>query len=250
MSRYSNKIESVGLRKCPYYRYIIKKVSSTDVRITNISQSLSHKMAENSRYEEITSLSPYVCASRSPFAIAESLVSLDSRAVIWRQYNLILTVEFASLDFWKMEVEAERGMCRDAALTAGVAVSVNSNTVSALSCLLIAGSITGLLIVTALRSTCDALRIIPATTLMTTTMPLMTCNYNVEDSASLHLQPSVRFLSVTMNYINLYVLFMVALWNRADHYIFILWFLVAALRSRCGHYILPCGFFLSIFFLA
>jgi len=28
--------------------------------ITNISQRLSHKMAENSWYEEITSLSPYV----------------------------------------------------------------------------------------------------------------------------------------------------------------------------------------------
>jgi len=38
MSRYSNKIESVGLRKCPYYRYLIEKVTSTDVRITNILQ--------------------------------------------------------------------------------------------------------------------------------------------------------------------------------------------------------------------
>jgi len=60
LSRYSNKIESVGLRKCPYYRYLIDKVTSTDVRITNISQSLRHKMAKNSWYEEITSLSPYV----------------------------------------------------------------------------------------------------------------------------------------------------------------------------------------------
>jgi len=25
LSRYSNKIESVGLRKCPYYRYLIEK---------------------------------------------------------------------------------------------------------------------------------------------------------------------------------------------------------------------------------
>jgi len=48
LSRYSNKIESVGLRKCPYYRYLIEKVTTTDVRITNISQSLPHKMAENS----------------------------------------------------------------------------------------------------------------------------------------------------------------------------------------------------------
>ena len=30
---------------------------------------------------------------------------------------------------------------------------------------------------------------------------------------------------------------MVALWNRADHYIFVLSFVMAALRSRCGHYI-------------
>jgi len=28
LSRYSNKIESVGLRKCPYYRYLAKKVMS------------------------------------------------------------------------------------------------------------------------------------------------------------------------------------------------------------------------------
>jgi len=40
LSRYSNKIESVGLRKCPYYRYLIEKVTSTDVRTTNFSQSL------------------------------------------------------------------------------------------------------------------------------------------------------------------------------------------------------------------
>jgi len=46
MSRYSNQIESVGLRKCPYYRYFIDKMTCTDVRITNISQSLPHKMAE------------------------------------------------------------------------------------------------------------------------------------------------------------------------------------------------------------
>jgi len=27
LSRYSNKIESVGLRKCPYYHYLTKKVT-------------------------------------------------------------------------------------------------------------------------------------------------------------------------------------------------------------------------------
>jgi len=62
LSRYSNKIESVGLRKWPYYRYLIQKVMSTDVRITNISQSLPHKTAENNWYEEMTTLSPYVYA--------------------------------------------------------------------------------------------------------------------------------------------------------------------------------------------
>jgi len=60
MPRYSDKIESVGLRKCPYYSYLIDQVTSTDARITNISQSLSHEMAENSWYEEITLLSPYI----------------------------------------------------------------------------------------------------------------------------------------------------------------------------------------------
>ena len=47
MSRYSYKIESVGLRRCPHYRNLIEKVTCTDVRTTNISQRLPHKMAEN-----------------------------------------------------------------------------------------------------------------------------------------------------------------------------------------------------------
>ena len=69
LSRYSNKIESVGLRKCPYHRYVIEKVTSTDVRTTNISQSLPHKMAENSWYEEITPLSPYVYSVFEMFSV-------------------------------------------------------------------------------------------------------------------------------------------------------------------------------------
>ena len=66
LSRYSNKIESVGLGKYPYYRYLIENVTSTDVRITNISQSLPHKMTENSWYEEMTSLSPYMYSDFGP----------------------------------------------------------------------------------------------------------------------------------------------------------------------------------------
>jgi len=50
--------------KCLYYRYLIEKVTSTDVRTTNISHSLPHKMAESRWYEEITSLSPYVYRTR------------------------------------------------------------------------------------------------------------------------------------------------------------------------------------------
>jgi len=40
------------------------------------------------------------------------------------------------------------------------------------------------------------------------------------------------------------VIFMVALYNRADHYIFALWFLMAALGNRCGHYIFALWFVL------
>ena len=48
--------------------------------------------------------------------------------------------------------------------------------------------------------------------------------------------------------------FMVTLWNRADHYIFILWFLLlsfffmAALCNRAGHYIFALWFLSSFFF--
>jgi len=45
LSRYSNEIESVGLRKCPYYHYLNQE---SDVTITNIYQSLPHVMAGNS----------------------------------------------------------------------------------------------------------------------------------------------------------------------------------------------------------
>jgi len=38
------EIESVGLRKCPYYHFLTK----IDVTITNLSQSLPHIMAKNS----------------------------------------------------------------------------------------------------------------------------------------------------------------------------------------------------------
>jgi len=57
LSHYSNKIASVGLRKCPYYHYLT-------ITITNILQSLPHIMAEKQLselwYEEFMSLSPYV----------------------------------------------------------------------------------------------------------------------------------------------------------------------------------------------
>jgi len=43
---------------------------------------------------------------------------------------------------------------------------------------------------------------------------------------------------------------MVALWNREDHYIFIVSFVIVALLNRTGHYIFILSFvlFLSIFF--
>ena len=58
LSRYSSKIESVGLRKCPYYCYLIEKVSSTDVRTTNILHSLPHKMAETADMKKIRHCHP------------------------------------------------------------------------------------------------------------------------------------------------------------------------------------------------
>jgi len=43
------------------------------------------------------------------------------------------------------------------------------------------------------------------------------------------------------------VLVKAALWNRAGHYIFVLWFLLmVALCNRADHYILPCSFFLLL----
>ena len=42
-------------------------------------------------------------------------------------------------------------------------------------------------------------------------------------------------------------IFMVALWNRADHYIFMLWFVMAALWNRGAIIFLPCGYYLSFY---
>ena len=47
LSRYSNKIESVGLRKMSV---LSLSCEENDVIITNVSQSLPHIMAENSRH--------------------------------------------------------------------------------------------------------------------------------------------------------------------------------------------------------
>ena len=41
---YSNKIDSVGLRKWPYDHWLIKKVYLSDIIVTNISPSFTHKM--------------------------------------------------------------------------------------------------------------------------------------------------------------------------------------------------------------
>jgi len=43
---------------------------------------------------------------------------------------------------------------------------------------------------------------------------------------------------------------MVALWNRADHYIFILSFVMVALWNRADHYIFMLLFVLSSFFFS
>jgi len=61
LSRYSTKIESVGLRKCPYYRIIAIVLRLWFHSITNISQSWPHMMVGKQLGqidEEITSLSP------------------------------------------------------------------------------------------------------------------------------------------------------------------------------------------------
>ena len=66
MSRCSNQIESVGLRKCPYYRYLIEKVTSTDVRTTNISQSLPtkwRKTADMKKLRHCQAVYSVVCLS-------------------------------------------------------------------------------------------------------------------------------------------------------------------------------------------
>jgi len=60
---------------------LIEKVTSTDVRIINILQRLPHKMAENSWYEEITSLSPYV------HVYNKSTHSPIKRNILWHKIN-------------------------------------------------------------------------------------------------------------------------------------------------------------------
>jgi len=58
LSRYSNKIESVGLKKCPYYRYLIEKVTFTDIEITNISQSLPTKWRKTAYIKKLRHCHP------------------------------------------------------------------------------------------------------------------------------------------------------------------------------------------------
>jgi len=50
--------QMVGLRKCPYYRYLTEKVTSTDVRTTNISRRLPHKMAETAHMKKLRHCHP------------------------------------------------------------------------------------------------------------------------------------------------------------------------------------------------
>jgi len=43
-------------------------------------------------------------------------------------------------------------------------------------------------------------------------------------------------------------LIMVSVWNRVDHYIFMLWFVMVALCNRADHYIFALWFLSSIFY--
>ena len=69
LSCYSNKIDSVGLRKWPYDHRLTKKMYLSDITVTNISPSFTHKMVAKNQlaqiWNEITSLSPCVYCRRT-----------------------------------------------------------------------------------------------------------------------------------------------------------------------------------------
>ena len=44
LSRYSNKIESVSLRKCPYDHRLVNEAYLSAITATNISRSLTYKV--------------------------------------------------------------------------------------------------------------------------------------------------------------------------------------------------------------
>jgi len=64
LSFYSNKIEPVGLRKCPYDRWLTNKAYLSGVTVTNISQSFYLQDGDKNQLawirNKITPLSPYV----------------------------------------------------------------------------------------------------------------------------------------------------------------------------------------------
>jgi len=45
LSCYLNKIQSIGLRKCPYEHQLANKAYLSDITAANISESFTHKMA-------------------------------------------------------------------------------------------------------------------------------------------------------------------------------------------------------------
>jgi len=61
-----------------YYRYLFEKVTSTDVRITNISQSLPHKMAETADMKKLRHCHPimYTPTLRDLMTITFDLLNL------------------------------------------------------------------------------------------------------------------------------------------------------------------------------
>ena len=96
LSRYSNKIESVGLRIWRYYHYLTKKVMS--------QYQTFRRACPTSRQEEITSLSAYSgtffdshsLAARffeTPY-IKESFKTTFRRSSSWRWLYLALPVRF------------------------------------------------------------------------------------------------------------------------------------------------------------
>ena len=123
LSFYSNKTESVSLRKCPYDHRLINKAYLSAATVTNISQSFTYKMAANiSRHRYGTHV-----GFRAHVKIAYRIVSEQNDVTVTLSITHLQMLGLACIRYGVCDVSRSYRWSRNTMFAGCSCVCVNNN---------------------------------------------------------------------------------------------------------------------------